>query len=132
MTTIAPIHPGEVLLEEFLVPLEVTQHRLAVSIGVPPRRINEIVHGKRRITADTALAGTLLRHHRPVLAQPADPLRPRDRKGPPWRRTRPHPAATERLTRTHRGMSGRVATRESPGEPTCSAGVLVCHRESAA
>ena len=55
MATVAPIHPGEVLLEEFLVPLEVTQHRLAVSIGVPPRRINEIVHGKRRITADTAL-----------------------------------------------------------------------------
>lgn len=52
---IAPIHPGEVLLEEFLEPLGVTQHRLAVSIGVPPRRINEIVHGKRRITADTAL-----------------------------------------------------------------------------
>ena len=55
METIAPIHPGEVLLEEFLEPLGVTQHRLAVSIGVPPRRINEIVHGKRRITADTAL-----------------------------------------------------------------------------
>ncbi len=55
MADIAPIHPGEVLLEEFLVPLDVTQHRLAVSIGVPPRRINEIVHGKRRITADTAL-----------------------------------------------------------------------------
>ena len=42
-------------MEEFLVPLGVTQHRLAVEIGVPPRRINEIVHGKRRITADTAL-----------------------------------------------------------------------------
>lgn len=55
MTTISPIHPGEVLLEEFLEPLGVTQHRLAVSIGVPPRRINEIVHGKRRVTADTAL-----------------------------------------------------------------------------
>lgn len=55
MATTAPIHPGEVLLEEFLDPLGVTQHRLAVSIGVPPRRINEIVHGKRRITADTAL-----------------------------------------------------------------------------
>ncbi len=54
-TTISPIHPGEVLLEEFLEPLGVTQHHLAVSIGVPPRRINEIVHGKRRITADTAL-----------------------------------------------------------------------------
>lgn len=53
--TMQPIHPGEVLLAEFLEPLGVTQHRLAVSIGVPPRRINEIVHGKRRITADTAL-----------------------------------------------------------------------------
>ena len=50
-----PIHPGEVLLLEYLEPLRVTQHRLAVAIGVPPRRINEIVHGKRRITADTAL-----------------------------------------------------------------------------
>lgn len=55
MALMAPIHPGEVLMEEFLEPLGVTQHRLAVSIGVPPRRINEIVHGKRRITADTAL-----------------------------------------------------------------------------
>ena len=55
MATVAPIHPGEVLLEDFLTPLNVTQHHLAVSIGVPPRRINEIVHGKRRISADTAL-----------------------------------------------------------------------------
>lgn len=55
MADIAPIHPGEVLLEEFLGPLGVTQHRLAVAIGVSPRRINEIVHGKRRISADTAL-----------------------------------------------------------------------------
>jgi addiction module HigA family antidote len=55
MVKIAPVHPGEVLLEEFLEPLGVTQHRLAVSIGVPPRRINEIVHGKRRVSADTAL-----------------------------------------------------------------------------
>jgi addiction module HigA family antidote len=50
-----PIHPGEVLVREYLEPLGVTQHRLAVAIGVPPRRINEIVHGKRRISADTAL-----------------------------------------------------------------------------
>jgi addiction module HigA family antidote len=50
-----PIHPGEVLLHEYLEPLGVTQHRLAMAIGVPPRRVNEIVHGKRRITADTAL-----------------------------------------------------------------------------
>ena len=51
----SPIHPGEVLLLEYLEPLGVTQHRLALAIGVPPRRINEIVHGKRRISADTAL-----------------------------------------------------------------------------
>ncbi len=55
MPTIAPIHPGEILMEEFLSPLEISQNRLAVAIGVPPRRINEIVHGNRRITADTAL-----------------------------------------------------------------------------
>ena len=55
MTTIAPIHPGEVLLEDFLTPLGLTQHHLAISISVPPRRINEIVHGKRRMSADTAL-----------------------------------------------------------------------------
>lgn len=51
----SPIHPGEVLMLEYLQPLEITQHRLAVAIGVPPRRINEIVHGKRRISTDTAL-----------------------------------------------------------------------------
>jgi addiction module HigA family antidote len=51
----APIHPGEVLAEEYLTPLGITQHKLAVAISVPPRRINEIVHGTRRISADTAL-----------------------------------------------------------------------------
>ena len=50
-----PIHPGEILMEEFLTPLGLSQNQLANDIGVPPRRINEIVHGKRRITADTAL-----------------------------------------------------------------------------
>jgi len=50
-----PIHPGEILLEEFLKPLDISQYRLAKDISVPPRRINEIVHGKRAITADTAL-----------------------------------------------------------------------------
>jgi addiction module HigA family antidote len=49
------VHPGEVLLEEFLAPLAISQNRLARDIGVPPRRINEIVHGNRAITADTAL-----------------------------------------------------------------------------
>jgi addiction module HigA family antidote len=54
-TKLAPIHPGEILLEEFLEPLEISQYRLAKDISVPPRRINEIVHGLRAITADTAL-----------------------------------------------------------------------------
>jgi addiction module HigA family antidote len=52
---LAPVHPGEVLLEEFLEPMEVSQYRLAKDSSVPPRRINEIVHGKRGISADTAL-----------------------------------------------------------------------------
>ena len=52
---LAPIHPGEVLFHEFLEPMEMSQTRLAKDIGVPPRRINEIVLKKRRITADTAL-----------------------------------------------------------------------------
>ena len=50
-----PVHPGEVLLEDFLAPMGVSQHRLANGLSVPPRRINEIVHGKRSISADTAL-----------------------------------------------------------------------------
>ena len=50
-----PIHPGEILLEDFLKPMQISQYRVAQAISVPPRRINEIVHGKRGITADTAL-----------------------------------------------------------------------------
>lgn len=50
-----PIHPGEVLFEDFLQPLGLSQYRLAQDISVPPRRINEIVHGKRSVSADTAL-----------------------------------------------------------------------------
>jgi len=52
---LAPVHPGEVLLEEFLKPMGISQHHLAMKVSVPARRINEIVLGKRRITADTAL-----------------------------------------------------------------------------
>ena len=52
---LAPIHPGEVLLHDFLEPLELTQDRLAKSLKVPARRINEIVHGTRAVSADTAL-----------------------------------------------------------------------------
>jgi len=52
---LAPVHPGEILLEEYLKPLSLSQNKLARSLSVPPRRINEIVLGKRRVTADTAL-----------------------------------------------------------------------------
>ena len=51
---LAPIHPGEILLEEFLNPMDISQYRLAKDINVDPRRINEIVHGDRSVTADTA------------------------------------------------------------------------------
>ena len=52
---IPPVHPGEILKEEFLDPLSISQYRLAKDIHVPPRRINEIIHGKRPVSADTAL-----------------------------------------------------------------------------
>jgi len=55
MKKIAPIHPGEILMEEFLKPLGISQYRLAKDISVSPRRINEIVQGKRSVSADTAL-----------------------------------------------------------------------------
>ena len=57
MTTakLPPIHPGEILMEEFMAPLAITQYRLSKDIGVHPRRINQIVHGDRAVTADTAL-----------------------------------------------------------------------------
>lgn len=54
-TKLPPIHPGEILLEEFLRPMGISQYRLAKSLSVPPRRINEVVHGNRAVTADTAL-----------------------------------------------------------------------------
>lgn len=50
-----PVHPGDILLEDFMKPLKISQNRLAREIGVPPRRINEIIHGKRAVTADTAM-----------------------------------------------------------------------------
>ena len=55
MSKMKPIHPGKILLEEFLNPMEITQYRLAKDINVPARRINEIVHGKRAVSANTAL-----------------------------------------------------------------------------
>lgn len=55
MKTHAPIHPGEILQEDFLAPLGLSEYRVAKDIGVPPRRINEIVKGKRAVTVDTAL-----------------------------------------------------------------------------
>ena len=55
MKKLPNIHPGEILLEEFLKPMDISQNRLARAMGVAPRRINEIVHGKRAVTADTAI-----------------------------------------------------------------------------
>ena len=55
MKKLPNIYPGEILLEEFLKPMDISQNRLARAMGVPPRRINEIVHGKRAVTADTAV-----------------------------------------------------------------------------
>ena len=55
MRTIRPVHPGEILLEEFLKPMAISQYRLCKGIAVPPRRINEIIHGTRAVTANTAL-----------------------------------------------------------------------------
>jgi len=55
MKKMSPIHPGEVLLEDFMIPMGISQYRLAKDIGVPARRVNEIVHGTRAITANTAL-----------------------------------------------------------------------------
>ena len=55
MSKLANVHPGEVLLQEFMQPMDLSQNRLAREIGVPPRRINEIVHGERAMSADTAL-----------------------------------------------------------------------------
>ncbi|HEU5298761.1 MAG TPA: HigA family addiction module antitoxin [bacterium] len=54
-SALPPVHPGEILLEEFLKPLGISQYRLALDVHVPPRRVNEIVHGIRAITADTAI-----------------------------------------------------------------------------
>jgi antitoxin HigA-1 len=78
VTAHAPIHPGEILLEEFLSPLGISQYRLAHAIGVPPRRVNEIVHGKRAISPDTALrlSRALGTSHIQVLDEPSGSLRP--------------------------------------------------------
>src|SRR3989304_4482333 len=90
---LAPVHPGEILLEEFLEPLGISQYRLAKDVSVPPRRINEIVHGKRGITADTSLR--LARYCRPPLARGRERAR-----GRPWQDPRDSsPAASVGATR---------------------------------
>ena len=73
---LAPIHPGEVLMEDFIKGFGITQNKLAVAIGVPPRRINEIVHCKRGDCGYGAAAWQVLRGIRAVLTEPADPIRP--------------------------------------------------------
>ena len=70
---IAPIHPGEVLLKDFIEGFGITQNKVAVAIGVPPRRINEIVHGQAKNHSRYSCAPCpLLRHNTPVLAEPAN------------------------------------------------------------
>jgi addiction module HigA family antidote len=68
-----PVHPGEILLEEFMKPLGIGRNQLAGELKVPPRRIREIVHGKRGITVESALR--LARRFSGVLTEPPDPLR---------------------------------------------------------
>ena len=70
-----PIHPGEILIEEFLKPMGLSQYRLAKDISVPPRRINEIVHGKRSISADTALRlGRIFWNSTVILVKSPNPI----------------------------------------------------------
>ena len=104
-----PVPPGEILLEEFLLPLGVSQYRLAKAISVPARRINEIVHGQRRISADTALRlSRLLRDVGAVLAQPTGSVRPGDREG-----QASHGAGRHRPTATRKLMPAWSPSRSS-------------------
>ena len=96
--TMPPVHPGEILLTEFLEPLGLSQYRLARSISVPARRINEIVHGERRISADTALRlsrffGTSERFWMDLQAR-YDLEVEKDRLGPALDDIHPHTAAS--------------------------------------
>ena len=134
---IAPVHPGEILLKEFLNPLGISQYRLAKDTSVPPRRINEIVNGKRAISADTALrlsrspewfSSPVLRVDRFIRPRgPASPPRKssptlRFRKTPArWRRTRrrgapPRPSTACIATVTARSTrgTGRCSPASSP------------------
>ena len=77
MNRLPNIHPGEILREEFLKPMEISQYRLAKAIGVPAMRISEICAGKRSVTADTALRFSRAWHHAGVLARLAGRLRHR-------------------------------------------------------
>jgi hypothetical protein len=120
---IAPIRPGEVLAEEYLAPLGVTQHRLAVAIGVPPWRINEIVHGTRRIShRHLSTARPQLRHDGTLLDEPARPLRPRDRTRPPSGCARPDHPTRQRLTADGSTYGDPVRVRATRGGGRMTAG----------
>jgi addiction module HigA family antidote len=83
---IAPVSPGEMLQEEFLIPLGLSQYALAKAIGVPPRRINEIVHGTRAVTADTTCACAAISVCRMVGGCACRPSSTPNGRGNPWRR----------------------------------------------
>lgn len=80
----APVHPGEILLEEFLKPMGISQYKLAKDISVHPRRINEIVHGQRSISADTALRLSRYLPLGALLAESSGALRSGDGEGQAW------------------------------------------------
>ena len=105
------IHPGEVLVEDFIEGFSITQNKLAVSIGVPPRRINEIVHGKRGdYRGHGPPPGTLFRDIGRVLAQSAEPLRVGLRKGSRWGTNRGNYSSC-------RCMIPEVHRATTPGDP---------------
>ncbi|WP_267489879.1 HigA family addiction module antitoxin [Enemella evansiae] len=125
---IEPIHPGEVLMEDFIKGFGITQHKLAVSIGVPPRRINEIVHGKRGVTADTAIGlaryfGTsevfwmnLQSHYgtSPTVATPCGPA------GRGYAFSGPRSGGSSRIVTLAGRIGARVASRASATQNTSS------------
>ena len=86
---LSPVHPGEILNEEFLIPMKLTQYRLAREVGVDPRRVHAIIHGERSITAETApFVLALFRELGRVLDEPAKPVRSGTRTRPLGRTTR--------------------------------------------
>lgn len=120
-------HPGEILVEDFLTARSLSQYRLAVDMGVPPRRINEIVHGKRGITADTALRLSRYFGNEPLywmeLQSCWDLQRARERLGDRLPQEVPRPAALAPPGRGPGRPRSRPAQKSTPVEPTTGSGL---------